>query len=370
MKILLTNISFANYTGTEVVVRDLAAALLRCGHEPIVFSPTVGRIAEEVRGIGVTVIDDLALLSQAPDLIHGQHHRALAEALLRFPDVPAIYICHDATDMRDEPCFFPRVRRYLAVDERCRLRVERSLGSRAGEIGVMPNAVDLDRFQPRGPLPLQPRRAVIFSNYADRNTHLKAVEAACRMTGLTLDVIGERMGTQSATPERELPRYDIVFAKARCALEALAVGNAVVLCDFGGAGPYVRSENLDHLRRMNFGRGVLTEPLDPKAIARQIRRYDAEDSAKVSRRIRAEAGIESAVAGWIRLYEEVLSGFDPRDVNRTAEYRAFADYLAVWHYARRMDWEQQHLARLRTIPLIGDWTVALALRAYRRWFQP
>ena len=35
--------------------------------------------------------------------------------------------------------------------------------------------------------------------------------------------------------------YDLVFAKARCALEAMAVGAAVVLCDTHGLGPMVTS---------------------------------------------------------------------------------------------------------------------------------
>lgn len=48
--------------------------------------------------------------------------------------------------------------------------------------------------------------------------------------------------------------YDLVFAKARCALEAMAVGCAVVLCDVGGLGPLVTRAQVQHLRRWNFGR--------------------------------------------------------------------------------------------------------------------
>ncbi len=54
---------------------------------------------------------------------------------------------------------------------------------------------------------------------------------ACRRTQLTLDVIGAESGSVSTRPQDVLGQYDMVFAKARCALEALAVGSAVVLCD-------------------------------------------------------------------------------------------------------------------------------------------
>lgn len=370
MRILFANISFANYSGTEVVIRDLASAFHSAGHEPIIFSPSLGRIAEEPRRIGIQVVDDLSRLSVTPDIIHGHHHRPLVEALLRFPITPAIRICHDATNSMDEPYVFQRVRRYLAVDERCRRRVELALGMKVGQIEIVPNAVDLARFQIRDPLPLRPRKALIFSNYARRNTHLKAVRAACRQAGLDLDVIGGGVGRQSIAPERELPRYDLVFAKARCALEAISVGNAVVLCDFGGVGPYVTSGDLDRLRLMNFGQGLLTNPLDPEKIVDQIALYDPDDAAIVTGRIRAEAGLDAACANWIRLYTEVIEQFDPRDVNTAAEYREFADYLVAWHYLKRVDWEKDQVRRLNAIPYVGAHLVRLVDWAYRRWVLP
>ena len=46
----------------------------------------------------------------------------------------------------------------------------------------------------------------------------------------------------TSRPEELLPKYDLVFAKARCALEAMATGCAVVLCDFAGLGSMVNPE--------------------------------------------------------------------------------------------------------------------------------
>src|SRR5207253_11139176 len=100
---------------------------------------------------------------------------------------------------------------------------------------------DLARFARRRPLPPRPRRALIFSNRAHEYTFIPAVRSACRRRGLELDVGGAGVGRTVDNPETLLPNYDLVFAKARCALEAMAVGSAVILCDADGLGPLVTS---------------------------------------------------------------------------------------------------------------------------------
>jgi len=102
--------------------------------------------------------------------------------------------------------------------------------------------------------------------------------------GPELDVIGFGAGTGVSNPEHVLHRHDIVFATARCALEAMAVGAAVVLCDFGGVGPMVTGENFDRLRCMNFGQGalVLREPqvTSEKEVVANERRYRVDDDVE------------------------------------------------------------------------------------------
>ena len=73
----------------------------------------------------------------------------------------------------------------------------------------------------------------------------------------------------------------LVFAKGRAALEALAVGCAVVLCDAAGCGPLVTAADFDRLRPQNFGFRTLTEPVLTEGLLAQIERYDPEDAARV-----------------------------------------------------------------------------------------
>lgn len=359
MRVLITNSSVSTRSGTELYVRDLALGLLGRGHRPVVYTPKVGALAEELRNKTVPVTDSLDSVSARPDIIHGHHNLETMTALLHFPRVPAVFFVHDNLSRRDVPPASPRILRYVAVDQTCLDRLLCEHGVPEDRARVVLNSVDLSVFKPRGPLPPRPRRALIFSNAS--SAHYAAVREACARSRLPLDVIGHDSGNVCERPEEVLGQYDLVFAKARCALEALAVGAAVILCDFRGAGPMVTTAELDSLRRLNFGHRTLRSEIHPDAIAREIERYDAADAAEVSRRIRAEAGTERMVEEVVGLYSEVLEEYAASpEVDAEAELRAAAAYLR-W-LSLRLNEEQEALnnsalrrfgKRLRSIPLIG-----------------
>src|SRR5205807_9753301 len=109
-----------------------------------------------------------------------------------------------------------------------------------------------------------------------------AVRKVSKEMGIELEILGRQSGNPLPNPEDFLPSYDLVFAKARCALEAMAVGCAVVLCDVAGAGPLVTTANFDGLRPMNFGAGVLVNPVEVRQLRAEVERYNAADAAAVS----------------------------------------------------------------------------------------
>jgi hypothetical protein len=366
VRILITNKIVDTRTGTEVVVRDLALALLRRGHEPIVYASILGAVAREIAAAGIVTTDNLTSLPNAPDIIHGQHHAQVVEALLRFPDVPAIYVCHDATARVDEPFYFPRILRYVAVDLRCRARLESVAAIPRERIEVIENAVDLTRFAMRPPLPSRPKRALVFSN---SDQQLPAIKKACLQEGVTVDAVGMDAGIPVAAPESILPAYDLVFAKARCALEAMSVGCAVVLCDFAGVGPMVTAERFDELRRMNFGRGVLTQPLKPEILRREIARYDAENAAAVCARARGEVSLQKAAGHWEQLYENVIAEFSGATTDRHAEELALANYLGQWSYESRIRWEYVQIDKLRRLPVLGNTIAEFMQSVLNRWVR-
>jgi hypothetical protein len=329
LRVLLTNVTLASYTGTELYVFDLARRLLRLGHQPVVYTPEPGDIADRLRRATVPVVNDLAALgSWVPDVMHCHHTLETLLALLHFPTTPAVYVCHDGSVWFDEAPPHRRIVRHVAVDENCRDRLELVHGVPAEHIRLIPNWVDLGRFRPRPPLPAQPGRAVVFSNQATRvDTHLGSIQEACDRLGLPLDVIGFGTGTGTTSPEDLLGRYDLVFAKAKAALEAMAVGAAVVLCDTSGLGPMVTSHEFNRLRRLNFGARSLDGRIDPDAVAGEIKRYDAVDAALVSNRVRTEARLEPTVDRLVAVYREAIEEGAQLTPDPVGEGRVLATFL-------------------------------------------
>ena len=261
LDVLIANVTLAGRTGIEIVTRDLAVGLRAAGHRPTVYSPRLGDIASEIAAAGIPVVTRPADVPRSPQIVHGNHHVELMTALWHFPTARGLFVCHDRTWYGSAPPRMQRVERYVAVDLYCLRRLIADYAIPEERTRVIYNWVDTMRFQRRPPLPQRPRKAAIFSNYAGPGTHMEPVQAACARLGISLDVIGSTMGTTSAAPEHRLGAYHVVFAKARCALEAMATGVAVVLCDLDGHGPMVTSKEVSTLQPWNFGRSLLREPL-------------------------------------------------------------------------------------------------------------
>jgi len=307
ISVLLTNNALATRGGSETYLRDVALDLLRRGHRPVAFSLILGEVASELRRATIPVIDDLSRLAEPPDVVHGHHHLETLIAALMFPDAPIVHFCHGWVPWEEMPLRHPSIRRYVAVDDVCVDRLVREEGIDRGRVELLLNFVDLERFRSRSPLPLRPARAVVLGNAAGNEGYVRAIAAACDAAGVALDVVGASAGNASATPETLLLGYDLVFAKARSALEALAVGCATVLADAAGAGPLVTPENYDALRPLNFGIRTLSNPHDPAWYGAQIAAYRAEGAAQVSARVRREAGMTQAIDRLLDIYQSAMT---------------------------------------------------------------
>ena len=184
----------------------------------------------------------------------------------------------------------------------------------------------MKRFRPRAPVPPRPARTLIFSNSSGTDAvHVRAIREACARSGISVEMSGFKSGTVLDRPEEALGSYDLVFAKARAALEAAATGAAVVLCDVAGTGPMVTTENFAALRRINFGMRTLRKAATVDALSAEIARYDAADAMDVARQVRALAGQDVLVDQLLGIYGDVLA--EPKETDLDAEHRAAAAYL-------------------------------------------
>jgi len=372
---ILIAIDFLTYrSGAELFVRDLAIGLRRRGYGIVVYAPQIGDIGDELAAADVICSSDLASIADVPDLIIGNTRHATVCALACFARVPALSVCHDSAHRHGEPPQFARIHRHVAVDANTRERLLAS-GIRAERTCMIQNGVDLQRFAPRPALPERPRRAAIFSNYATTGAETAAIAAACAARGIALDVVGKESGNQAREPERVLEQYDLVFAKARCALEAMAVGCAVILANEGmGMGEIVRSEQLSRLRLWNFGRRLLRTPIDNDAIGAQIDRYDPQDAQRVRDAIRADASLDAMADAFAQLARATLERGAFRPPCATEEWRELAGYVTteqahglaladcVWLLQRLLERAQETVAQMQD----ARQTVA-AMRASWSW---
>jgi len=278
----------------------------------MVYTPSAGQVAAEIAAQGIPVATDLRDLPAHPDVIHGHHHLETIEAIQQFPRAPALFVCHDANAWHDQAPRHPNIRRFVAVGLNARRRLLRDWEETQGRIEVIGNGVDTERFLPRSALPPAPRRALVFSNDAGDNSHWEPIAEAAAMVGLPVERVGSSAGCQVAAPESILGNYDLVFAKGRCALEAAAVGAAVILCDIQGLGRMVTSETVAEMYAWNFGMRNLSRPIAPRLIAAEIRRYNPCDAVKVRDFIRRNASLSDAVKRYLDVYRRIhLEGVPP-----------------------------------------------------------
>lgn len=339
LRILLTNNTLAGRAGSEAYVRDLATALMKHGHFPVAYSPLLGSVAEELTRATVPVIDDLMALNEPPDVIHGHHHLETMTAALRFPNTPVIFACHGWSPWEERPPVFPTILRYVAVDDLCRERLLTTPGIPPANISVIYNFVDLDRFKQRTQWRETPTSALIFSNYArNDDPQTGVIKAACGRAGIErVDVIGMSVGNSIAEPEHILGEYDVVFAKARCALEAMASGAAVIVADFAGLAGLVTTADVERMRSLNFGvRTMQAADVTEDNLLRELQRYDHDDARRVSDWIRPQADMSFAVAKWLSIYRDVISEWRDRSSLDAAAMTLEAQSVAASGYLRSL----------------------------------
>ena len=303
MRVLITNLFVARGSGTEAVVEAMADGLRRAGVQTVIYAPQLGAQAERMRVRGHILVDRISQVPWTPDVIHAQHATPAVMAIAAFPGTPVLFSCHSSRMLVEGPVLHPNVRRYLAVDELCRQRCLTD-GVADVRLSVLLNPVDLERFRRRPALPARPRRALLLGK---RNEHRAMVHRACQSAGLSLDELGPSSGRFSIALQDDLQEADIVFAAARGALEAAAVGCFVVVCDGRGfAGP-LTTATLDPWRPYNFGAGVLSRPSSIEGLSQAIDAYDPHEAAAVSDRLRPAADLDRYVGGLIELYRRCLT---------------------------------------------------------------
>ena len=325
LRVLLTNVWMRGRGGSESVTRDLAKGLMTRGHSPVVYTPLIGEPGLELRAAGVPVIDDLRLLKEPPDVIHGHHSVPTIEAIVRFPRTPAINVCHAWTLGIEAPVSLPQVRFHVGVDDACLERIAHAPGIDPARVHLIPNGVELTRISPRSrPLPQQPQKAAVFGKATSLFPRLLEI---CIDKGIELQAVGAPLGRPTANPEAMLAEVDLVFASARSALEAICAGCAVIVCDQRGMAGLASGENHSELRRKNYGLRSLTRVATAANLRSEIERYDAAGSEALSALAREEADFSKLLDRYLELYRLSIEDMQARPVAEEDYVLALSGFL-------------------------------------------
>ncbi len=320
MNILITNIQLTVPGGTVSYVSDLALGLQQKGFSVEIFTYRIGRMGKLLQAAGINVVTELKDLKNEPDLIHAHHHPTAMDALLQFTNTPVIFLLHDSTSPFDHPLKHRRILCHVAVDYNCLDRLLQQGSIAADYTKVIYNWVDIDKFKLRDTFSDKARNALVFSNYATKDNHYKVIAAACQQAGIPLATLGEGMGTAVANPEDFLGQYDLVFAKAKAAIEALATGAGVIVCDFVGLGQMVSPSNIEQLRQFNFGRRTLTRPYEVALIVEEINKFNGPNNRLNAQTIRQAASFDKTLNEIVALYQKTMEDYAAGKRGPTASF--------------------------------------------------
>ncbi len=307
MKILMTNHRLRERGGSELFVAEVAASLRLAGQEVCVFSTVGGMVAEMLEKAGLPVVNDPAQCPWRPDIIHGQHHLETMAALAAWPDVRAIYFLHGATPWEEQPPSHPRIVKYLGTTPRFVGWIARQCGVEEATVGVVRNFFSPTRFREARDPGRKTGRALIYHNTMDpKGRAFAELFRACEKVGLRLDGIGTGFGRVVPDPENALPKYDVVFAGGRSAIEALACGCSVIPVTKERIGTLVQPENYSESVDRNFCADDEDPPISEEAVVTQLHRVDSARTAQVSAQLRMEATTDKATARLLECYAEAM----------------------------------------------------------------
>ena len=257
----------------------------------------------ELADRGVVAVDTVDAIPKRPDVVHGQHTLAMLSCIARFPDTPVVQWLHDRTDPMDTPLGHPSIAHYIAVDEARAARVRRA-GVDDTRISVVPNAIDAVRFpfRPDGPAE---RRALCIIKRDGLAPTVDFISRAAARAGWAVDFEGRGVGREIRHMEAVLPRYSLVIASGRCALEALSSGAAVLVCDDNRMAGLATAATWAAMRHNNLGFDAMTEPLTDERLDEVFAAIDLEASRQFAAEVRPEIDLATTADLVAALYARV-----------------------------------------------------------------
>jgi glycosyltransferase involved in cell wall biosynthesis len=271
MRFVLGNRLMVHVGGTEVHLVTLAEHLRRLGHEAVIYSPELGAYAEHARDRGLDVVASVGELPEECDVVLSQDAIVVYQLAERYPRaLHAFRVCGDVFDFQLPPQLDGVIDVVIALSDRY-ARFAAATAVRAPIVRLRV-PVDVDLRTSVGTIRERPRRAVMLGNYPDR---YEVVRDVWGDQGVEVARVGmANGGSESYDVTTAVAGADIVVAKSRAALEAMACGRAVYVFDVFGGDGWVTPEIYPALESDNFAGMATGRVVDAGQLARDLADYD------------------------------------------------------------------------------------------------
>jgi hypothetical protein len=270
MRFVLGNRLMVHVGGTEVHLVTLAEHLRRLGHEAVIYSPELGPYADHARLRGLDVTASVGELPEECDVVLSQDAIVVYQLAERYPRaLHAFRVCGDVFDFQLPPQLDGVIDLVIALSDRYARFAE------ASAVGVpivrLRVPVDVDLRTPVGAIRERPRRAVMLGNYPHRYDVVREVWGD---HGVEVARVGANGGRESFDVTTAVAGADIVVAKTRASLEAMACGRAVYVYDVFGGDGWVTPEIYPALESDNFNGLATGRVIGADQLARDLADYD------------------------------------------------------------------------------------------------
>ncbi len=269
MRFVLGNRLMAEVGGTEVHLVTLAEHLQRLGHEAVIYSPELGPYAEYARSRGLEVESEPSKLPGECDVLLSQDMLVAYDLAARYPRaLHAFRICGDVFDFQLPPLREGVVDLVIGLSDRyARLAEGCAINAPVVRLRI---SVDVDLRTPVGGIRNPPRRAVMLGNYGYRFDWVRSVWGE---HGIEVERVGANGSRPSYDVATALAGADIVVAKSRATLEAMACGRAVYVYDVFGGDGWVTPSIYPELEADNFAGLATDRVIGPAELANDLAEY-------------------------------------------------------------------------------------------------
>jgi hypothetical protein len=222
LKVLLSCISFRNFTGSELYVFELAKSLIKLNCSVTILSQIGGPVTDMANKLGIKCVsfenapgfklgdgqwgmntpegfkpstpNTLYRVSDVDyDIIHFQHKPVAERILSMYPELPKISAIHSEVISLEDPVVDPTIKKYIAIRPEIKEHMINNFDIPEEMIEVIYNPVDNEKFQSKT---VSEENYVLFVgtiDYLRKETILDLIEYT-RELGKELWLVGENNG--------------------------------------------------------------------------------------------------------------------------------------------------------------------------------